>query len=262
MKNAGQAARHQELDHPRTTKKAAGYSSSREGGIMKTPIRIAMLLLFPIILLLGWVRIMLLPVFIQVEYRRPGFPPDPFGFTTQERIHWADISRTYLLSSAGPEYFSPYPLTDGSPLYNDRELKHLADVRILVEKGMQILVVSGGLFLAGCAFLFWKDRTALRKTIALAGISTILFWVILLSAVALLWNQAFVAFHQVFFSGSTWLFPYSDTLIRLFPEAFWQDGFATAVIGMLLSCLIVWLAAGGIPGWIIRFRRIPAGKSP
>jgi hypothetical protein len=34
------------------------------------------------------------------------------------------------------------------------------------------------------------------------------------------------------------------------------------VIGMLLSCLIVWLAAGGIPGWITKFRRIPAGKSP
>ena len=35
----------------------------------------------------------------------------------------------------------------------------------------------------------------------------------------------FTAFHRVFFEGDTWLFHYSDTLIRLFPERFWQDAF-------------------------------------
>ena len=35
----------------------------------------------------------------------------------------------------------------------------------------------------------------------------------------------FVAFHQVFFDPGTWIFLWSDTLIRLFPERFWRDVF-------------------------------------
>jgi len=35
----------------------------------------------------------------------------------------------------------------------------------------------------------------------------------------------FVAFHNIFFASGTWLFEYTDTLIRLFPERFWRDIF-------------------------------------
>jgi integral membrane protein (TIGR01906 family) len=40
----------------------------------------------------------------------------------------------------------------------------------------------------------------------------------------------FTAFHQLFFEGDTWLFLYSDTLIRLFPLRFWQDAFLLAAV--------------------------------
>jgi uncharacterized membrane protein len=33
----------------------------------------------------------------------------------------------------------------------------------------------------------------------------------------------FSGFHALFFEGDSWLFYYSDTLIRLFPIRFWQD---------------------------------------
>jgi integral membrane protein (TIGR01906 family) len=219
---------------------------------MKSFIRIALIVLFPFLVLLGWVRIMLFPVFVQVEYRRPGFPPDSYGFTAKERIHWAEVSAQYLLSSAGPEYFSQYTLPDGSPLYSEREVKHMADVHDLLQKGMLLLEIIAVGFLLGCVFLFWKDRTALWKTIATAGKAAFLLLLAVLITVALAWNWAFVTFHEVFFSGGTWMFPYSDTLIRLFPETFWQDGFATGVIGMLATCLLTWLAAAKIPGWIAR----------
>ena len=35
---------------------------------------------------------------------------------------------------------------------------------------------------------------------------------------------------QIFFKGDSWLFYYSDTLIRLFPIRFWQDAFLWAAI--------------------------------
>ena len=33
----------------------------------------------------------------------------------------------------------------------------------------------------------------------------------------------FVRFHEVFFAGDTWRFNNADTLIRIYPEQFWQD---------------------------------------
>jgi integral membrane protein (TIGR01906 family) len=46
-----------------------------------------------------------------------------------------------------------------------------------------------------------------------------------LVAVALNFDALFTDFHHLFFTGDTWLFYYSDTLIRLFPLRFWSDAF-------------------------------------
>ena len=40
----------------------------------------------------------------------------------------------------------------------------------------------------------------------------------------------FEGFHSLFFEGDSWLFQYSDTLIRLFPLRFWQDTFLFAAL--------------------------------
>jgi hypothetical protein len=60
--------------------------------------------------------------------------------------------------------------------------------------------------------------------------------------------QFFTLFHQIFFTGDSWLFYYSDTLIRLFPIRFWEDAFLWAAI----------LALGGGIGLAFGLR----GKSP
>jgi integral membrane protein (TIGR01906 family) len=217
---------------------------------MKTVLRIFLVAAFPLLILLAWVRIMLLPAFVELEYQRPGFPPDPFGFTTAERIHWANISREYLLTGAGPDFFAQYHLADGAPLYNEREADHMADVQVLVQKAMQLFLALGVLYLAAGILLFIKDRAVLRRTLAIAGLGTAGFLIVVVAAVAVGWDWFFVTFHEVFFTGETWLFPYSDTLIRLFPVQFWQDGSAAAVIGMLLTSLLVWFAAAILPRWI------------
>ncbi len=225
---------------------------------MKTILRTILVALFPFFVLLVWVRMMLFPLFVTVEYQRPGFPPDPYGFTTQERIHWANISAQYLISDAGPDYFSQFTLPGGQPLYNEREAQHMVDVHNLVQKGMLLLVILVVVYLLGGAFLYWKDRAALWRTLAAAGKVGLGVLLTVLIVVALAWNWAFVTFHEVFFTGGTWMFPYSDTLIRLFPETFWQDGFATGVIGMLATCLLVWFAAAKLPAWITRRGGSPA----
>ena len=66
-------------------------------------------------------------------------------------------------------------------------------------------------------------------------------------AVLVVFDWLFVVFHRIFFSGDTWLFLYSDTLIRLFPERFWSDTFL--MVGGLTA-----LMALGI-GFITRFEK-------
>jgi integral membrane protein (TIGR01906 family) len=43
-------------------------------------------------------------------------------------------------------------------------------------------------------------------------------------------DEFFVLFHSLFFEGNSWLFYFSDTLIRLFPIRFWQDAFLWAAV--------------------------------
>jgi integral membrane protein (TIGR01906 family) len=40
----------------------------------------------------------------------------------------------------------------------------------------------------------------------------------------------FIAFHSLFFEGDSWIFLFSDTLIRLFPIRFWEDAFLWAAV--------------------------------
>jgi len=55
--------------------------------------------------------------------------------------------------------------------------------------------------------------------------------------------QFFTLFHELFFTGDSWIFEYSDTLIRLFPLRFWQDLFLfipilIAICGLALGLFL------------------------
>jgi len=65
----------------------------------------------------------------------------------------------------------------------------------------------------------------------------------LIAAIAVLiftsFTELFTAFHRVFFQGDTWLFLYSDSLIRLFPLRFWQDAFLWMAVFWLLGAGLI-----------------------
>jgi integral membrane protein (TIGR01906 family) len=192
----------------------------------------SIVVLVPIVLVLGAVRLLLTPAFIQIEYRMPNFPEDSYGFSREERLHWAEIARQYLLNRAGIEFLGDLTFEDGSPLYNQRELRHMLDVKIVVKAAMGVLYASLALLvIAG----IWASRTdwwgPYRLALSRGGWVTVGLLVFLIVAIALSFNTVFVAFHQVFFEGDTWIFRYSDTLIRLFPVRFWRDAFLT--VGLL-----------------------------
>ena len=89
-------------------------------------------LLVPAVLILLAVRVLLTPLYINVEYRLPGFPDDSYGFSFDERLYWANISRQYMLNRDDIKFLADQKLNDGTPLYNQRELRHMYDVKVVL----------------------------------------------------------------------------------------------------------------------------------
>lgn len=183
-------------------------------------------ILVPAVLVLGAVRLLLTPVFIQVEYRLPNFPEDSYGFSQGERLHWAEIARQYLLNRAGVEFLGELTFEDGSALYNQRELKHMLDVKVVVNAVMWVFYVSL-LMIVLVGVWAWKTdwMGQFRSALSRGGWITVGILLFLILGIALSFDAVFVGFHQIFFEGETWIFRYSDTLIRLFPVRFWRDAF-------------------------------------
>lgn len=200
-------------------------------------------LIVPVVLVLTGVRLLLTPAFVRLEYAQPGFPADPFGFTTEERIHWADVALEYLLNDAGIEFLGDLQFEDGSPLYNQRELGHMLDVKIVVQRALAVwYILLAALVIFGLWAYFGRWWADFRLALARGGWLTLGLIGVILLLVLVAWSFFFVFFHEVFFESGTWTFLFSDTLIRLFPERFWQTAFVSVALfaglgGLLLALL-------------------------
>lgn len=209
---------------------------------MKIFSRIAnwfILLAFPLLLILTSIRILFSPLFLQIEYRMPGFPPDAYGFNLEDRLYWSRVTMDYLNNNEKIDFLASKFLPDGAPLYNDRELSHMDDVQRLLQVSMNGWLLLLVIYL-GIGFLAWKTHWMPDFWLSISKGSwlTISLILLVLVAVVLSFSELFTAFHKVFFSGDSWIFLYSDTLIRLFPLRLWQDGFiATGAITILFALI-------------------------
>ncbi len=194
--------------------------------IVKLIARLLITVSTPFVFLMLAVRLLLTPVFLEVEYRTPNFPADPYGFTMEDRLQWSKVSIQYLVNNQGIEFLSTKQINEGTPLFNARELSHMLDVKILVQQMLKIWM--GILVFWLVTFLWaWRGRWMREYFLAVSngGWLTLAVIVTLLIFVAIDFDALFTAFHQVFFTGDTWLFYFSDNLIRLFPMRFWRDAF-------------------------------------
>ncbi len=213
---------------------------------MKTLRSIVQSLLIPAIVLfimMTSIRLLIQPLFLTIEYNMPGFPPDPFGFTKEERLHYANLSVKYLVNDADISFLGDLKFPDGSPVFNQRELKHMLDVKILVQQMIDVWIGLGIFILLSGAWA-WRARwlAGFGLSVSRAGYATLAVILLILLGVAIGFSALFTGFHRIFFEGDTWLFNYSDTLIRLFPLRFWQDAFILmgilSVIGSILAALL------------------------
>ncbi len=205
--------------------------------------RVLITLVVPFFLIMSSIRILLIPyLYLNVEYNLPGFPADTYGFSQADRLKWGKISFDYLLNDQPISWLADRQLPDGTPLYNDRELGHMRDVKTLIQSMFVAWWILLGV-LVGTGLIAWLVKGFRRYLRALSngGWLTIILVVTILVFVALNFNWLFTEFHRLFFTGDSWLFLFSDTLIRLFPIQFWQDAFIAMGGATLLFALLIGL---------------------
>jgi integral membrane protein (TIGR01906 family) len=144
----------------------------------------------------------------------------------------------YLTNKEGISYLSDLEFEDGTPLYNERELSHMDDVKLVTQGALRVWYVALGLLLllgVWAWFGGWWQTYLLglkRGGWLMVGLAVTVGLIVVIGIAVnpnVFWNF-FSGFHTLFFEGDSWLFLYSDTLIRLFPIRFWQDAFLWAAV--------------------------------
>ncbi len=206
----------------------------------------------PVLLLLSNLYVIATPAYINYEYSKPDFPPAAL-YDDTERFSLAQATLSYMRSGEDASYLVSLQ-SQGRPVYNAREVRHLVDAKEVMRAAFWVHGSCAALLLVAALFC-WR-RPALLPEMLRAGAVGCLALFTLLGGIGLLaytnFGLFFTVFHRLFFKGDTWLFPYSDTLIQLFPLPFWMD--ATFILASLTlgECLLV-----GTVAWVLS-RRLKA----
>ncbi|MXX83147.1 MAG: DUF1461 domain-containing protein, partial [Chloroflexi bacterium] len=113
-------------------------SSSRL--VVKLLLGLALLCL----LLMTAARLLLSYEFLRIEYQRPGFPPDSYGFSASDRLTYGRYAIDYLFNAESVVFlaelrlprglcFLPTADADDCALFNAAELRHMQDVKQLTQ---------------------------------------------------------------------------------------------------------------------------------
>lgn len=208
------------------------------------------LLTLPVALIMMAARLVMTPQFLEVLYTRSGFPADGYGFTVEDRLRYGPLGVQFLLEHKPLDFLARQQLPgelcfprqpQPCSMFNERELRHMADVqevtwRLFAATGVAVLLLSA-------VIGYHLKRRAigtLLYAIELASLATIAGVILGAFTVVVAWDAFFDTFHALFFEEGTWRFLYSDTLIRLYPEQFWVDSsIAVGAFAVVFSLIVL-----------------------
>ena len=191
-------------------------------------------------------RLLATDTFVRHEIERGGFPPDRYGLTTTERRRLALTGlHSILPASEGIALLELATLPDGSSAFDSRERRHMRDVRSRLGAAYtaQLTALVGILALAIGLHRSPRWRSVVPWGLLLGSVVTLGIAALALPVILLGFDGFFLRFHEVFFSGDTWRFSDTDTLLRIYPETFWEDTAKLAAVIVVAQAVLVGLAA-------------------
>ncbi len=228
--------------------------------VLLTIVRWLVVVTMPFLLGLGMIRAVIAWDYPGFEYKR--IPSDLFGFTNEQRVQLAQGTLDYLQRPEPPSEVIDMlrdlrlPGSD-RPLYNEREIDHMLDVKNLTDAIRRIAVAAAAIVGVGLAVLLVPRATRAYgwRTLFYGGLATVIALAVIALLILVAWPIFFVQFHELLFPPETWTFSYSDSLIRLFPEQFWFDFGVLVSVGTLVLGGLVTLV-----GWLMSRRSVAMGQ--
>ncbi len=184
--------------------------------------------------------------FVRFELGRDGFPPDRYGLAPPERLQLALTGlHSVQPGSEGIALLERATLPDGLPAFDQRELRHMADVRsrLAVAFTAQLVVLGVLVALALGLVRSTRWRSVVPRGLLAGSLLTLAIVVLAVPVILLGFDRFFLRFHQLFFEGTSWQFSRTDTLLRIYPEAFWRATAQLVVALVVVQAIAVALAA-------------------
>ncbi len=223
-------------------------------------------LLVPAALLLGGLTRSISPAYPRQAYQF--LPADEQGLTQAERLDLALITLAYLQhpepAATAVRFLESQRLPGtNQPLYNERELAHLVDVKQLTDRiAGWSETLNWLLGLSLLALVAWPaTRFAAVKAFQRGAAFSFFLLLACFMFIPLFWPLFFFGFHYWLFPPGSWSFAGADTLIRLFPEAFWFN-YAQQVFTEQVVYAVLLLLATSILVVIMGTKAAPTGLSP
>lgn len=238
-----------------TDREAQRRQHARDAALTAKPVfaRIVQTFLaiaFPFIVVIGSIRAVASSWFLWLDYHRPGFPADGYGFSQADRLTYGNYGVDYINNSAPSAYLGNLVDGNGNPLFLANEVSHMADVKSIVGITYAAGIVLTLLAILICLYLWRRYAGGIRRAFFAGSLITLVVMITLAVLAVLNFSTFFTDFHELFFAQGNWTFQANDTLIRLYPEQFWMDA-GIVIAGLVLITSLVFL----ITNWPSRKRR-------
>lgn len=225
---------------PAASRPAAAGQKHRRYGFLDVIASIWVALATPFVLFALAVRAVASGLFLKFEYfYRPGFPADSYGFSQDDRLHFGSYTVDYLTNLDDKRYLADIVQADGTRLFTEAEVSHMADVKALISLLYLVAIIGViGAIIAGL-YLARKRGPGMQAGLRWGASVTLLLILAVVAIAVTGFDRFFRGFHEVFFTGN-WEFYVDDSLIRLFPETFWMDaGIAGGAIIILVALVLL-----------------------
>ncbi len=206
-----------------------------------TVVQLLLSLSVPIILVISPLHLFFTPAMVRHEYNREGFPPS-MRFDRQERLRLSDTIVRYLRGGESVEALRRMYTDAGEKALRESEVQHLVDVKGVLDAlflAHRIALVVG--LVAGITVLGLIGPMHLGKGLQTGIWITVGCMALVLVSSFVDFGVFFTRFHQVFFESGTWVFYAQDTLIQLYPLAFWIDVVWKLSVSILVEAGIVYV---------------------
>ena len=240
---------------------AAERAAAREDAVEDTPrflkLRATLIALtVPLTVVMIAIRAVASAPFLWLEYHRPGFPEDSYGYYLVERMRLGSYGVDYINNFAPREYLARVTTgADNTLAFTEAEVNHMHDVKWVL---LIATVAVAALFLLTLfSSISLRERApgTIRRSL-FAGAWITLGLIAVLGVVGVFgWEWLFTTFHQVFFPQGNWEFSVRSSLIRLYPPQFWID--AAIAVAVLVAAQITLLL---VTTWPTKYRKLKAER--